>query len=58
MVSKGKTHHDWFLTGCLFLKLNDWGKITLLDHRVYVEGPSKLRTEIMCPPALRLRRWF
>lgn len=58
-VAKGKTLiHDWVYENraVYFTELNRLGaKITLLDpHRVYVEGPSRLKgNEIMCPPALR-----
>lgn len=58
-VAKGKSLiHDWVYENraVYFTELNRLGaKITLLDpHRVYVEGPSKLKgNEMMCPPALR-----
>ncbi len=58
-VAKGRTLiHDWVYENraIYFTELNRLGaQITLLDpHRVYVEGPSKLRgTEMMSPPALR-----
>jgi UDP-N-acetylglucosamine 1-carboxyvinyltransferase len=59
MIAKGKTLiHDWVFENraIYFAELNRLGaKITLLDpHRVYVEGPTKLKNaEMMCPPALR-----
>ncbi len=57
--ARGKTLiHDWVYENraVYFAELNRLGaKIALLDpHRVYVEGPSKLKgTKMMCPPALR-----
>jgi len=57
--AKGRTLvHDWVYENraIYFLELQKLGaKITLLDpHRVFVEGPTKLRpNELMCPPAIR-----
>lgn len=57
--AKGQTLiHDWVYENraIYFSELNKLGaKVTLLDaHRVYVEGPTKLRgADMMCPPALR-----
>lgn len=59
VIAKGKTLiHDWVYENraIYFAELNKLGaKISLLDpHRVYVEGPNKLKAaEVMCPPALR-----
>ncbi|MEA1926403.1 MAG: UDP-N-acetylglucosamine 1-carboxyvinyltransferase [Patescibacteria group bacterium] len=59
MIAKGKTLiHDWVYENraIYFTELNRLGaKITLLDpHRVYVEGPTKIKSaEMMSPPALR-----
>ncbi len=59
MVAKGKTLiHDWVYENraIYFTELNRLGaKITLLDpHRVYIEGPTKIKSaEMMSPPALR-----
>lgn len=59
MEAEGRTLiHDWVFENraIYFTELNRLGaQVTLLDpHRVYVEGPSKLRgAEMMCPPALR-----
>lgn len=59
MVAKGKTLiHDWVYENraIYFTELNRLGaKVTLLDpHRVYVEGPTKIKNaEMMSPPALR-----
>ncbi len=58
-VAKGKTLiHDWVYENraIYFTELNRLGcNVTLLDpHRVYVEGPSIIRSaEMMSPPALR-----
>lgn len=59
IFAKGKTLiHDWVFENRAgyFTELNKLGaKIRLVDvHRVYVEGPRKLKAaKIMCPPALR-----
>jgi UDP-N-acetylglucosamine 1-carboxyvinyltransferase len=59
MIANGKTLiHDWVYENraIYFTEVNKLGgKVSLLDpHRVYVEGPNKLKaSEIMCPPALR-----
>lgn len=59
MFAKGRTLiHDWAYENraIYFTELTRLGaKITLLDpHRVYVEGPAKIKAaEMMCPPALR-----
>jgi UDP-N-acetylglucosamine 1-carboxyvinyltransferase len=57
--AKGTTLiHDWVYENraIYFLDFQKLGaNLTLLDpHRVFVEGPSKLRgAELMCPPAIR-----
>lgn len=57
--AKGKTLiHDWVYENraIYFSELNKLGaKVTLLDaHRVYIDGPTKLKgVEMICPPALR-----
>jgi UDP-N-acetylglucosamine 1-carboxyvinyltransferase len=57
--AKGRTLvHDWVYENraIYYLELQKLGaQITLLDpHRVFVEGPSKLKgNELMCPPAIR-----
>lgn len=57
--AKGRTLiHDWVYENraIYFSELNKLGSnITFLDaHRVYIEGPTKLKgIEMMCPPALR-----
>lgn len=59
MCAKGRTLiHDWAFENraIYFTELNRLGaKVTLLDpHRVYVEGPTKIKNaEMMAPPALR-----
>jgi UDP-N-acetylglucosamine 1-carboxyvinyltransferase len=59
MMAKGKTLiHDWVYENraIYFMELNRLGaNVTLLDpHRVFVEGPSKLKgKELISPPALR-----
>ena len=59
VVAKGKTLiHDWVYENraIYFIELNKLGaKISLMDpHRVYIEGPCKLKAaDVMCPPALR-----
>jgi UDP-N-acetylglucosamine 1-carboxyvinyltransferase len=59
MCAKGRTLiHDWAFENraVYFTELNRLGaKVTLLDpHRVYVEGPTKIKAaEMMSPPALR-----
>ncbi len=59
MMAKGRTLiHDWVYENraIYFTELSRLGaKIELLDpHRVYIDGPTKLKsTEIICPPALR-----
>jgi UDP-N-acetylglucosamine 1-carboxyvinyltransferase len=59
IFAEGKTLiHDWVFENraVYFVELNRLGaRITLLDpHRIYVEGPNKLKAaEMMCPPALR-----
>lgn len=59
IVARGRTLiHDWVYENraVYFSELNRLGaKITLLDpHRVYIEGPTKLKgAEMVCPPALR-----
>lgn len=59
MEAQGRTLiHDWVFENraIYFTELNRLGaRVTLLDpHRVYVEGPNKLKgAEMMCPPALR-----
>jgi UDP-N-acetylglucosamine 1-carboxyvinyltransferase len=59
MCAKGRTLiHDWAYENraIYFTELVRLGaKITLLDpHRVYVEGPAKIKSaEMMSPPALR-----
>jgi len=50
--------HDWVYENraIYYLELQKLGaKITLLDpHRVFVEGPTKFRSnELICPPAIR-----
>jgi UDP-N-acetylglucosamine 1-carboxyvinyltransferase len=50
--------HDWTWENraIYFTELNKLGaKVTLVDpHRVFIEGPSKLKgAQIVCPPALR-----
>ncbi|HAO52394.1 TPA: UDP-N-acetylglucosamine 1-carboxyvinyltransferase [Candidatus Magasanikbacteria bacterium] len=57
--AKGRTLvHDWVYENraIYFLDFQKLGaNLTLLDpHRVFVEGPTKLRgSELMCPPAIR-----
>jgi len=57
--AKGRTLvHDWVYENraIYYLELQKLGaEITLLDsHRVFVEGPRKLKAnELMCPPAIR-----
>ncbi|PIZ95245.1 MAG: UDP-N-acetylglucosamine 1-carboxyvinyltransferase [Candidatus Magasanikbacteria bacterium CG_4_10_14_0_2_um_filter_33_14] len=57
--AKGRTLvHDWVYENraIYFLDFQKLGaNLTLLDpHRVFVEGPSKLKgNELMCPPAIR-----
>jgi len=57
--AKGRTLvHDWVYENraIYYLELQKLGaQITLLDpHRVFVEGPTKLKAnELMCPPAIR-----
>jgi UDP-N-acetylglucosamine 1-carboxyvinyltransferase len=57
--AKGRTLvHDWVYENraIYFLELQKMGaQIVLLDpHRVFVEGPTKLKgTEFICPPAIR-----
>ncbi|OGI29166.1 MAG: UDP-N-acetylglucosamine 1-carboxyvinyltransferase [Candidatus Moranbacteria bacterium RIFOXYA12_FULL_44_15] len=57
--AKGRTLiHDWVYENraIYFSELNKLGaNVTLLDaHRVYIDGPGKLKgTDMMCPPALR-----
>jgi UDP-N-acetylglucosamine 1-carboxyvinyltransferase len=59
LMAEGKTLiHDWTWENraIYFTELNRLGgNVTLVDpHRVFVEGPSKLRgAQIVCPPALR-----
>jgi len=59
MVAKGRTLiHDWSFENraIYFTELSRLGaKITLLDpHRVYIEGPTEIKSaEMMSPPALR-----
>ena len=59
MNAKGRTLiHDWTFENraIYFTELNRLGgRITLMDpHRIYIEGPTKLKgTEMMSPPALR-----
>lgn len=59
LTAEGKTLiHDWTWENraIYFTELNRLGgKVTLVDpHRVFVEGPSKLKgAQIVCPPALR-----
>lgn len=59
LMAEGKTLiHDWTWENraIYFTELNRLGgNVTLIDpHRVFVEGPSKLRgAQIVCPPALR-----
>ncbi len=59
MMARGRTLiHDWVFENraIYFMELAKLGaRLTLLDpHRVYVEGPSKLKAaEMMAPPALR-----
>lgn len=58
-VAEGRTLiHDWMWEdrAIFFTELNHLGaKVTLADpHRVFVEGPNKLKAaQIVCPPALR-----
>lgn len=57
--AKGTTLiHDWVYENraIYYMEINKLGANILLadPHRVFVEGPTKLRaTEIICPPALR-----
>lgn len=59
MIAKGRTLiHDWTFENraVYFTELARLGgKVTLLDpHRVYIEGPTKMKNaEMMSPPALR-----
>ncbi len=59
MIAKGQTFiHDWSyeVRAIYFAELNRLGaNIKLIDpHRVYIEGPTKIRpAEMMSPPALR-----
>ncbi len=58
-IAKGKTLiHDWSYENraIYFTELNKLGaNVVLADpHRVYIEGPSKLKAaDVVCPPALR-----
>jgi UDP-N-acetylglucosamine 1-carboxyvinyltransferase len=59
LVASGKTMiHDWVYENraIYFAELNRLGgNVTLADpHRVYIEGPTKLKpAQVVCPPALR-----
>lgn len=59
LVANGKTMiHDWVYENraIYFAELNRLGgNVTLADpHRVYIEGPTKLKpAQVVCPPALR-----
>jgi UDP-N-acetylglucosamine 1-carboxyvinyltransferase len=59
IIAKGTTLiHDWVYENraIYYLELKKLGANILLadPHRVYVEGPAKLRAaEVICPPALR-----
>lgn len=59
LMASGKTMiHDWVYENraIYFTELNRLGaNVTLADpHRVYIEGPTKLKpAQVVCPPALR-----
>jgi UDP-N-acetylglucosamine 1-carboxyvinyltransferase len=59
LMADGKTMiHDWVYENraIYFTELNRLGgNVTLADpHRVYIEGPTKLKpAQVVCPPALR-----
>lgn len=59
LMAHGKTMiHDWVYENraIYFTELNRLGgNVTLADpHRVYIEGPTKLKpAQVVCPPALR-----